>query len=121
MSYRTVEGDNEYYYGTCDRCGFEWKFPQTYAQRATYSMDVCKDCRAKPVTHSGPANDYCLPWQGDVDLDTMAPLDDDGNPYKPGIRTCGNADCIRPKHLISEVHTRTLLRRLGLPIPSTLL
>lgn len=121
MSYRTIEGDNDFAYGTCDRCGIEWKFHQKYLRRWEYNTDLCPDCRRKPVTSCGPADDYCTPWQGDVDLDTFAPLDKDGNLYRPGIRICGHADCVRPKHLISDDHAREVLGRLGLAIPSTLL
>ncbi len=99
MSYRAIEGDNDYFYATCDRCGIEWRFAQTYLQRI-YSTDLCADCRRKPAKAVGPSDDYCTPWQGEVDLDTFAPLNPDGTLYKAGIRICGKADCVRPKHVI---------------------
>lgn len=120
MSYRFIEGENRWVIGTCDRCGIEWQFDQTYLKRS-YSTEFCKDCRAKSVQSTGPSDDYCTPWQGEFDLDLFMPLDDEGKPYRPGIRLCGNADCVRPKHLISDDYARSVLRRVGLPIPSTLL
>lgn len=86
---------------TCDRCGFVWQFPRRYLDR-DYNTDLCWQCRGGRAPNSAKTISECLPWKGDVDLDTMQPLDDQGKPYRPGHRTCGHADCVRLAHILDE-------------------
>jgi len=55
---------------------------------------TCVSCRAKPSFQVGD----CRPYQGEVDLDTFAPMKN-GKLFKPGKRLCGKADCIADKHI----------------------
>jgi hypothetical protein len=41
---------------------------------------------------------YCLPWHGDFD-EQDNPIQD-GEMYRPGIRTCGHRDCVRQSHIV---------------------
>ena len=85
----------------CERCGYETTTSSRNLYRQT-RLDLCKSCQAKPsnvVIRNGVA---CTPHRGEVDLDTMAPLDDQGQPYLPGYRICGMADCVAPSHVRTE-------------------
>jgi len=82
----------------CERCGYETTTSSRNLYRQT-NLDLCKSCKAQPsntVVKNGVA---CTPHRGEVDLDTMAPLDDNLEPYLPGYRICGMADCIAPSHV----------------------
>lgn len=89
----------------CGRCGIFIPF-NTIAKRQSRGNtdDRCADCRA---TESGKGGSnsrgvhLCLPWHGDIDLDTMQPLKANGQPHMPGIRTCGHLDCCNRRHVIS--------------------
>lgn len=85
---------------TCDRCGFEWHFPDRYLSR-DYNTDLCPDCRAKPsvsVTKNGMT---CKPWSGEFDFDNQVCLNR-GKPYLVGRRACGHADCVNKSHITTE-------------------
>lgn len=84
----------------CDRCGQEYTFNKTYlAKPHLYSWWLCRDCKQRPSVHVKNGDDYCKPWVGDIDLDTLAPIKNN-EPYMPGVRTCGKLDCVRSKHVI---------------------
>jgi len=51
----------------------------------------------KQITKKG---EWCYPYPGDVD-DQFRPLNKDGTLHLPGIRTCGNKDCTRKRHIQS--------------------
>lgn len=88
----------------CTRCGID-VLRNTVAKRAARGQadGYCRDCRATEFGKGGTNSrgvDICTPWRGHVDLDTMQPLNDKGEPHMPGIRTCGNADCCNKRHVI---------------------
>lgn len=89
----------------CERCGADIK-NETIAKRISRGQAdayLCSSCVAKPATQINYGDTTaCKPWQGDVDLDTMQPLDDRGRPYLPGARRCGHADCVNRKHIIRQ-------------------
>lgn len=96
--------DENYLPATCRRCGYEWS-----QSRRQYSPDradkkdltLCQSCRTPPLTMVRQGkNDFCTPWQGDFDLDTMQPIDHRGRVVQPGVRTCGHSDCMRKAHII---------------------
>jgi hypothetical protein len=41
-----------------------------------------------------------MPWHGHFGADEITPIDDDGKPVFPGVRSCGNNDCCNPQHVI---------------------
>jgi hypothetical protein len=87
---------------TCERCGYESITSSRNLYRQT-NLKLCKSCKATPANsyqHNGLS---CTPHRGDVDLDTMAPIDHDGNPYLPGHRICGMADCVNRGHVIQNL------------------
>lgn len=96
---------------TCERCGFIWSFPSRYLFGRNYNTELCVNCKAVPVARVSRDGITCKPWDGEIDLDSMQPIDDDGNPYMPGVRTCGNSDCVFRSHvittdqLIAELHS----------------
>lgn len=96
---------------TCNRCGYVWSFPTRYLHGRNYDHTLCGNCKASPQLTVKRDGIVCKPWDGDIDLDSMQPIDDDGKPYMPGIRTCGNSDCVFRSHvittdqLIAELHS----------------
>ncbi len=100
-SHAFIELDEQLALVDCQQCGYRYEVHQRNmtADRVT-EWWLCKSCKAKPVTKCHYGNDFCIPWQGDFDLDLMVCLDDDGKPYKRGPRTCGHADCVRSAHLV---------------------
>lgn len=59
----------------------------------------CMDCNAGTRRQERHGDLICIPWVGEIDLDTMTPIDNKGLPYMPGIRTCGRNDCVNSKHV----------------------
>jgi hypothetical protein len=87
---------------TCDRCGFE----KTINSRQIYrnaDTSLCQSCKAEPATRVMRGRVSCRPHRGEVDLNTMAPLDNFGNLYLPGHRICGMADCVRRDHIAGSL------------------
>lgn len=89
---------DDYIQATCTRCGTLWSYPDRYVTRPEFDGSQCKDCKARPLTRVGSGLDYCTPWHGHFDEDDN-PMQN-GKLYKPGIRTCGHRDCVRPMHII---------------------
>jgi hypothetical protein len=82
----------------CERCGYRW----TVSSRRG-KVILCASCRARKVqTISLTADGKCMPWAGHFAADEKTPVDDDGNPFMPGIRSCGFADCCSPYHVIPD-------------------
>jgi hypothetical protein len=80
----------------CERCGFRW----TVSSRRGRTI-LCASCRARKVQTISLTDDgKCMPWHGHFAADEITPLDDDGNPVFPGVRSCGNNDCCNPQHVI---------------------
>jgi hypothetical protein len=42
----------------------------------------------------------CYPWAGRFAADEVTPVDDDGVPVFPGVRSCGHNDCVNVAHVI---------------------
>lgn len=105
-----IDLGNEMIRTTCDTCGTIFDFRHEYLRRASYDTSRCKDCKAKPTVSVKTSYGICTPHQGEFDWDTMQPMKD-GRPYKPGIRKCGNADCVAASHiwtvldLLAEQHS----------------
>jgi hypothetical protein len=59
---------------------------------------LCESCRAKPQTKIKTAYGVCLAWQGNFDI-LDNPIDSRGKFYRPGVRLCGNRDCVEPSHI----------------------
>jgi hypothetical protein len=47
-------------------------------------------------------NGKCIIWHGYFDVDQVTPVDEDGSPILPGIRSCGNKDCVNKAHVRKE-------------------
>lgn len=75
----------------CLRCGI--LFEQNPSRKA---LETCPSCRARKVQ----VLDGCIPWHGMFGADMVTPIRDDGSPVAPGIRTCGNTDCVSGAHVI---------------------
>lgn len=95
--------DKYHLQATCERCGFVWTFRVEY-QRRNYETTLCKSCTAKPSSkaRSRIMPTLCVPHVGEFDLDTNQPLDDAGEPFMPGHRRCGHADCVNRNHIMSN-------------------
>lgn len=94
-----IELNREFMRTTCNTCGKIFDFRVEYLRRSTYDTSKCKDCKAKPVSVVKSKLGLCTPHKGEFDWETMTPMKN-GKPYKPGIRKCGNADCVARAHLI---------------------
>jgi hypothetical protein len=85
----------------CTRCGIEMNAEaiRKRQHRGDHSLE-CFDCKHIDRTRTDKwQGTQCRPWQGEVDLDTFAPLKDDGSLYLPGERKCGRADCVNKNHI----------------------
>lgn len=83
----------------CTRCGIDITLDALATRRRRNDLStLCKDCESTPRAKVG----MCKPWVGDVDLDTMQPLDERGRVFMPGERLCGNADCVNANHVDSD-------------------
>lgn len=79
----------------CKRCGFRWD-----ATNARKNVALCSSCRARPArTVYSVDLGKCKPWRGFFDVDEVTPVDDEGEPFLPGERICGNSDCVNPQHV----------------------
>lgn len=87
---------------TCQRCGIEAVVNARQLYRQTESTKLCRSCTAKPVKTTMRNGWLCFPHRGEIDLNTMAPLDKDGKPYLPGERICGTLDCTTKSHIVSN-------------------
>jgi hypothetical protein len=85
---------------TCQRCGIEAVINARQLYRETESTKLCRSCTAKPVKTTMRNGFLCFPHRGEIDLDTMTPLDKNGKPYLPGERICGTLDCTTKSHIV---------------------
>lgn len=91
--------EDNLYQATCERCGFKWVFNnRVLGADRNYDTGLCRSCKATPVERLFRNGWDCRVWHGDFDLDTMQPLLN-GQVFRPGIRLCGNRDCVRPSHI----------------------
>jgi DNA-directed RNA polymerase subunit RPC12/RpoP len=84
----------------CSRCG--QNIPSTaMAKRKERNSEntQCSDCNAGARNTITYGDQVCVPWKGEVNLDTLEPVDSKGRPHLPGTRTCGHADCVNKKHI----------------------
>lgn len=79
----------------CERCGYEWSVS---SRRGKFIL--CASCRARRVQTISAAVGKCFPWGGRFAADEITPLDNDGKPMFPGVRSCGNNDCVNVAHVI---------------------
>lgn len=99
MAQTFIEIDSQTLQSTCERCGYVFQFNPRYLHGRNYDPNLCSNCKAKPTKSITKNGLRCVPWDGDFDLDTDQPMRD-GQPFMPGKRTCGNADCVNRKHVI---------------------
>lgn len=83
---------------TCKRCGILFAIAISTRQQREVRQDAraiwCDDCRGfKSVGQ-------CKPHTGEVNWDTMQPLDKHGELFRPGLRLCGREDCVNVEHII---------------------
>ena len=90
----------------CKRCGMKVAKETIKTRQKAGNTDVnCRECTRKPATLIKNADkSICMPWQGDIDLDTMQPLKN-GRPWMIGPRSCGKSDCMNSKHLKKSAAT----------------
>ena len=84
----------------CERCGVleDTKALQKYLART--GKVLCESCRATRRNRLRyPDGSICLPWHGSFDDDDN-PLDDLGNLFLAGVRSCNHKDCCEPSHVI---------------------
>ena len=79
----------------CHRCGFTFEVNR---KRKKLRM-LCQSCRVTRATTIKTEDKSCLPWHGNFAVDLVTPVDDEGYEVHPGIRTCGNNDCVQTAHL----------------------
>jgi ribosomal protein L37AE/L43A len=79
----------------CERCGYEWSVSSRRGK-----VILCASCRARRVQTISAAVGKCFPWGGRFAGDETTPVDDDGKPMFPGVRSCGNNDCVNVAHVI---------------------
>jgi hypothetical protein len=80
---------------TCVRCGMTFEINR---KRKKLRM-LCESCRVTKATTIQNGDSKCLPWHGGFDLDMITPINEDGEPVLPGMRVCGNKDCVQPAHV----------------------
>lgn len=98
----TIEKD-EQQAKPCVRCG--QVIPgYIIAKRKERNSDrkTCSDCSSAKRTQERHGDLVCIPWVGEIDLNTMTPIDNQGLPYMPGIRTCGRNDCVNSSHVFGS-------------------
>ena len=72
-------------------------------ERGRHDWKQCTDCTAKPIEkitvhHPALGQIQCYPHKGEVN-ELWQPLDALGNLYRPGVRLCGNKDCVNTAHI----------------------
>lgn len=85
----------------CERCGIDFTVAYTTiskrSSRGSDPITKCVDCRGvsfKPKTK-------CIPHRGEVCPETWRPINDKGQLYRPGVRTCGVIDCVNKSHIVT--------------------
>ena len=87
----------------CTRCGQEIPgYVMEQRNRRNSDRKTCSDCSATARRQERHGDLICIPWVGEIDLDTMTPVDNKGLPYMPGIRTCGRNDCVNSSHVFGS-------------------
>jgi hypothetical protein len=93
---------------SCKRCGIEID-PMVLMKRKERGTNdnLCRDCRMKPSNELKHNKVICRPWRGEVDED-FNPIDEKGNLYAPGARTCGYKDCVNRQHIIDPLEAERI-------------
>jgi DNA-directed RNA polymerase subunit RPC12/RpoP len=95
-----LEGEQLQREYSCTRCGQNIPATAMAKRKERGSQNTwCSDCNSGARSKIAYGDFVCTPWQGEVDLDTLEPIDAKGRPYLPGYRTCGHADCVNRKHI----------------------
>jgi hypothetical protein len=81
---------------SCERCGHSSDDLQKRVDRG--GKQLCLSCTARPAKRIQSAYGTCKPHAGEFDDDDN-PLTPDGKFYRPGIRLCGNRDCVERAHI----------------------
>ena len=92
--------DSEYKTKSCERCGMRINVETIQKRLKRNNLNPnCQECSYKQtkviVNKDGST---CRPWQGEIDLDTMQPMENN-KPYMIGTRTCGKLDCCNKSHV----------------------
>lgn len=74
----------------CTRCGIVWD-----VNGSRNNPELCQSCRAR---RQGKIGD-CIVWHGLFAEDMVTPITEDGDEVLPGVRLCGNSDCVQPSHV----------------------
>ncbi len=82
---------------TCTRCGFVWN-----RRQPKFVDGLCSSCISLTAKALTARRVSCTPWQGRFARDDVTPLHSNGLPVVPGVRLCGNTDCVNPKHVRKE-------------------
>lgn len=82
----------------CRTCGYNDTSNAMEKRVERGGSQECASCTAKPAVTIKSAYGVCRPWRGDFD-DNDNPLDTKGRLYRPGIRLCGNRDCVARNHI----------------------
>lgn len=81
----------------CARCGYAWD-----VQSPRKREQFCSSCKAAKVQTVTSPFGPCVPWHGRFGPDHATPVDDYGQVVRPGVRLCGNADCVSARHIEKE-------------------
>lgn len=79
----------------CYRCGFSWDV----TKKRSKDRVLCTDCRTRRSVTVTNGEYKCNPWHGRFSFDMVTPVDENGDPFLPGERICGNFDCVQPTHI----------------------
>lgn len=83
----------------CIRCGYADEAITKRVERG--GQPICNSCAARPAQRVQTKYGTCRPHRGLFD-NFDNPLDPNGSPYRPGVRLCGNSDCIERSHIVKE-------------------
>ena len=82
----------------CRRCGYPDDGGHISKRVERGQDQLCASCAAQPAKTVKSDYGICRPWDGEFDQDDN-PVDNQGNLYRPGVRLCGNSDCVAKKHI----------------------
>ena len=85
----------------CVRCGYAEDLAFLERRKERRQEILCRSCLARPVREIKSNFGICRPHRGDFDYNDN-PLDRWGKLFRPGVRLCGNRDCIEPTHIVNE-------------------
>lgn len=80
----------------CYRCGTSWVINKRKKRK---DRPLCRSCKATKAISIQTGDFRCVPWHGLFAEDLATPLYEDGTEVLPGVRICGNKDCVQPTHI----------------------